>query len=64
VSKVLLFGLPDEHRARFESLCVDQLICTSRWREHVSETVDDLKQEISRVSEIDIVVVLLLTVSS
>ncbi|KAI9458604.1 hypothetical protein BJY52DRAFT_1186742 [Lactarius psammicola] len=47
--KVLLFGLPDEHRARFENLCVDRLIYTSRWREHVAETVDDLKQERSRI---------------
>ena len=57
ISKMLLFGLPEEHRADFESLCVDRLIHTSRWRKHVSETVDDLKQEISRVSEIDIIVV-------
>ncbi|KAI9458596.1 hypothetical protein BJY52DRAFT_413027 [Lactarius psammicola] len=63
VLKVLLFGLPDEHQARFESLCVDRLICTSRWRQHVSETVEDLKQEISRVSAINIAVVSLLTTS-
>ena len=60
----MLFGLPEERRACFESLCVDQLIHTSRWRKHVSETIDDLKQEISRVSEIDVIVVSLLTISS
>ncbi|KAH9031469.1 hypothetical protein EDB84DRAFT_1578763 [Lactarius hengduanensis] len=49
VSKMLLFGLPDEHRACFESLCVDQLIYTSRWHEHVSQTIGDLKQEILRI---------------
>ncbi len=43
---------------------MDQLIYTSRWRRHVSETVGDLRQEILRVSEIDIVVVSLLTISS
>ncbi|KAI9458600.1 hypothetical protein BJY52DRAFT_1186740 [Lactarius psammicola] len=47
ISKMLLFSLPEDHRARFESLRVDQLIYTSRWRKHVSETVDDLKQEMS-----------------
>ncbi|KAH9171298.1 hypothetical protein EDB89DRAFT_1117130 [Lactarius sanguifluus] len=54
VSKVLLFGLPDEYRARFVSLCTDRLICTSHWHKHVSDTVIDLKQEISRVGKIDI----------
>jgi hypothetical protein len=52
VSKVLLFGLPDDHRAGFESLCVDQLIYTPRWREHVSETAGDFGKEIALVSEI------------
>ena len=64
ISKMLLFGLPEEHRARLESHCIDQLIHTSRWRMDVSETVDDLKQEIPRVSEINIIVVSLLTISS
>lgn len=59
-SKVLLFGLPDDHLARFESLCADQLIYTPRWREHVSETAGDLGKDIALVSEIGIIVVSLL----
>lgn len=61
---MLLFGLPDEHRACFETLCVDQLIYTSRWRKHVSEMVEDLKQEMLWVSRINTVVVSLLTFPS
>ncbi len=61
---MLLFGLPEEHLARFESLGVDQLVYTSRWRKHVSETVNDLKQEMSRVSRINTVVLFLLTFPS
>ncbi|KAF8256838.1 hypothetical protein EI94DRAFT_1762481 [Lactarius quietus] len=49
VSKILLFGLPDGYQACIEGLCVDQLIQSSRWRKHVSETIDDLKQVISLV---------------
>ena len=64
VSKILLFGFPDEHLARFESLCVDQLVYTSRWHNRVSETIGDLKQEVTRVSKIDVVLVSLLTISS
>jgi hypothetical protein len=44
LSKTLLFGLPDEHQARFEGLWVDQLAYTSPWRKHVSGTVDELNQ--------------------
>lgn len=54
VSKVLLFGLPDYHRAQFESLCADQII---RWRKHVSETARELGIGLVLVSEIGIVVV-------
>ena len=32
VSNTLLFGLPNEHEAKFESLWVDQLAYTSPWR--------------------------------
>lgn len=64
ISKVLLFGLPEDHQARFESHCINQLIHTSRYRKDVSEIVEDLKKEVSRVSEIDIIVVSLLTIFS
>ncbi|KAI9458566.1 hypothetical protein BJY52DRAFT_411425 [Lactarius psammicola] len=47
ISKSLLFGLPDQHRARFERLWVDQLAYTSPWRKHVSDTTEDLKQMVS-----------------
>ncbi|KAF8267561.1 hypothetical protein EI94DRAFT_1786391 [Lactarius quietus] len=48
VSKVFLFGLPDDHRARFEKLCADQLTFTPGWRKHVSKTAGDLGNEIAR----------------
>jgi hypothetical protein len=48
LSKTLLFGLPNRHKARFERLWVDQLAYTSPWRKHVSETAEDLKQMMSR----------------
>ncbi|KAH9003463.1 hypothetical protein EDB86DRAFT_2892491 [Lactarius hatsudake] len=64
VSKVLLFGLPDEYRARFVSLCTDRLICTSHWRKHVSDTVIDLKQEISRMLALLSANIFMLRVSS
>ncbi|KAI9458591.1 hypothetical protein BJY52DRAFT_412882 [Lactarius psammicola] len=44
ISKMLLFGIPDHYEARFKSVWVDQFIDMSCWREHVSETVEDLKQ--------------------
>ena len=50
ISNTLLFGLPDGHRARFKNLWLDQLVNTSRWREHISETVENSKQTISSVS--------------
>lgn len=46
ISKTLLFGLPNWHRARFERLWVDQLAYTCPWRKHVSETTEDLKQNV------------------
>ncbi|KAH9164843.1 hypothetical protein EDB89DRAFT_1850829, partial [Lactarius sanguifluus] len=52
ISKTLLFGLPDRHRAQFERLWVDQLAYTAAWRKHVSGTVEDLKQMMSWVSSI------------
>ncbi|KAH9074249.1 hypothetical protein EDB83DRAFT_2516015 [Lactarius deliciosus] len=64
VSKVLLFGLPDKYRARFESLCTDRLICTFHWRKHVSDTVIDLKQEISRMLTLLSANIFMLRVSS
>ncbi|KAI9458592.1 hypothetical protein BJY52DRAFT_412960 [Lactarius psammicola] len=44
ISKMLLFGFPDRYEARFEGFWVDQLVDASCWREHASETVEDLKQ--------------------
>ena len=52
ISNALLFGLPHEHQARFESLWVDQLAYTAPWRKHISGTVDDLNQMTSWVSSI------------
>ncbi len=52
ISNTLLFGFPDARRARFKNLWVDQLVNTSRWRGHVSGTVEDLKQTVSSVSRI------------
>jgi hypothetical protein len=49
ISNTLLFGFPDGHQARFKSLWLDQLVNTSRWREHISKTVEDLKQTMSSV---------------
>ncbi|KAF8273489.1 hypothetical protein EI94DRAFT_1716017 [Lactarius quietus] len=42
ITNALLFGLPNEHQAKFESLWVDQLAYTSPWRKHVSGTVEEL----------------------
>ncbi|KAF8262315.1 hypothetical protein EI94DRAFT_1743976 [Lactarius quietus] len=47
ISNILLFGFPDRYQARFKSLWVDQLVNTRRWQEHISETVEDLKQTMS-----------------
>ncbi|KAH9074251.1 hypothetical protein EDB83DRAFT_1947158 [Lactarius deliciosus] len=47
ISNTLLFGFPDGYQARFKSLWVDQLVNTSRWREHTSGTVEDLRQTVS-----------------
>ncbi|KAH9061038.1 hypothetical protein EDB87DRAFT_1576431 [Lactarius vividus] len=44
ILNTLLFGFPDGYQARFKSLWLDQLINTSHWCEHTSETVEDLKQ--------------------
>ena len=60
ISKTLLFGLPDEHQTRFESLWVDQLAYTTPWRKHVSGTVEELNQMTSWVSSISTVSVSLL----
>ncbi len=61
ISKTLLFGLPDMHRARFKSLWLDQLVNTSRWHKHVSGSVKHLKQTMSWVSPISTVAASLLT---
>jgi len=37
ISKVL-FDLPNQHRERLEQLWVDDLVCASAWRKHVSES--------------------------
>ncbi|KAI9433293.1 hypothetical protein H4582DRAFT_999249 [Lactarius indigo] len=42
ISDVLLFGFPNKHQARLESLWMDQLTCTDPWRKHISKTVEDL----------------------
>ncbi|KAH9165129.1 hypothetical protein EDB89DRAFT_340249 [Lactarius sanguifluus] len=47
ISKALLFGFPDVHRARFEALWIDQVVYTSPWRKHISGTVEDLKQKMT-----------------
>jgi len=49
ISKMLLFGIPDLYEAQFKSFWVDQLVDTSRWHEHVAETVEDLKQTRSSI---------------
>ena len=50
ISNTLLFGLPNEHEAQFESLWVDQLAYTSPWRKHISGTVEELNYMMSWVS--------------
>ena len=50
ISKMLFFGIPDHYEAQFKSFSVDQIVDTSRWHEHVAETVEDLKQTRSSVS--------------
>ncbi|KAH9003464.1 hypothetical protein EDB86DRAFT_3100031 [Lactarius hatsudake] len=64
ISKMLLFGFPEEHMLRFENLGVDQLANSSRWRERVSETADDLKQQASRMFALLSANILLLQISS
>ena len=54
VSNTLLFGLPNEHEAKFESLWVDQLAYTSPWRKHISGTVEELNYMMSWVGFISI----------
>lgn len=49
ILNTLLFGFPDRHQARIKSLWLDQLVNTRRWREHISETVEDLRQMMSSV---------------
>ncbi|KAH9003504.1 hypothetical protein EDB86DRAFT_2370277 [Lactarius hatsudake] len=64
MSKTLLFGLPDRHRAQFERLWVDQLAYTAAWRKHVSGTVEDLKQMMSWVFALLIANILMIQISS
>ncbi|KAH9171926.1 hypothetical protein EDB89DRAFT_1967722 [Lactarius sanguifluus] len=49
ISKLLLFGIPDHYEERFENFWVDQPVDAARssWREHASETIEDLKQTMS-----------------
>jgi hypothetical protein len=49
ISNTLLLGFPDGQRGRFKSLWLDQLVNTRRWREYISETVEDLEQTMSWV---------------
>jgi hypothetical protein len=55
ISNTLLFGLPNEHQAKFESLWVDQLAYTSPWRKHVSGTIEELRHMMSWVSSFPLV---------
>jgi hypothetical protein len=64
ISNTLLFGLPNEHQAKFESLWVDQLAYTSPWRKHVSGTMEELRHMMSWVSSISTGSVSLLTFPS
>ena len=50
LSKMLLFGIPDRYEARCKSFLEDQLVDLSRWRDHASEAVEDLKQVMSSVN--------------
>jgi hypothetical protein len=61
ISRSLLLGFPDVHRAQFKSLWLDQLVNTSRWRKHISGMVEHLKQTMSWVGSIVIVATYLLT---
>ena len=49
LSNTLLLGFPDGQQRRLKSLWLDQLVNTCRWREHISEMVEDLKQTMSWV---------------
>ncbi|KAI9465769.1 hypothetical protein BJY52DRAFT_485793 [Lactarius psammicola] len=64
ISNALLFRLPNEHQARFESLWVDQLAYTAPWRKHVSGNVDDLNQMTSWFLALIISNTLMIQVSS
>lgn len=64
ISNTLLFGFPNWHQARFESLWVDQLAYTSPWRKHVEETDKGLKQQMSSVCLIAAFLGLFLTIPS
>ncbi|KAI9458593.1 hypothetical protein BJY52DRAFT_1268512 [Lactarius psammicola] len=50
--------------ARFKNLWVDQLISTSCWREHISDTVEELKQMVSSMLALLIANVLMTPMSS
>ena len=63
IANTLLFGLPNELEAKFESLWVDQLAYTSPWRKHVSGAVEELSHLMSWVSSISTGSVSLLTFS-
>ncbi|KAH9003468.1 hypothetical protein EDB86DRAFT_3100033 [Lactarius hatsudake] len=49
ISKMFLFDTPGRYEVRFKSFWVDPHIDASRWREHVSEVVEDLKQTNSSI---------------
>ena len=52
VSNTLLFGLPNEHQAKFESLWVDQLAHISPWPKHFHRTIEELSHMVLCVSSI------------
>ncbi|KAH9042552.1 hypothetical protein EDB85DRAFT_2139121 [Lactarius pseudohatsudake] len=64
ISNALLFALPNEHQARFESLWVDQLAYTAPWRKHVSGTIDELNQMTSWLLALTISNTFMIQVSS
>ena len=51
ISNTLLFGLPNEHEAKFESLWVDQLAYIT-WPKHFRRTIEELSHMVLWVSSI------------
>jgi hypothetical protein len=64
ISRSLLLGFPDVHRAQFKSLWLDQLVNTSRWRKHISGMVEHLKQTMSWIVALLILNIAMIHVST